>query len=42
MQRIPAEAGIQAEELTVSISGMTIPAYKILYREEDLSSLATK
>jgi class 3 adenylate cyclase len=42
MQRIPAEAGIQAEELTVSISGMTIPAYKIRYREEDLSSLTKK
>lgn len=33
MQMIPAEAGIKAEQLTVSISGITIPAYKINYRE---------
>ena len=34
MQMIPAEAGIRARELNVSISGMTIPAYLIDYQEE--------
>ena len=34
MQMIPTEAGIKAEQLTVSISGITIPAYKINYRED--------
>jgi adenylate cyclase len=34
MDMIPAEAGIQAHEMTVSISGITIPAYMIEYRNE--------
>jgi adenylate cyclase len=34
MQMIPADAGIKARELTVSISGLTIPAYAIEYRDE--------
>ncbi len=32
MQMIPAEAGIRVRELNVSISGVSIPAYKIEYR----------
>lgn len=32
MQMIPADAGIKAREMNVSISGITIPAYKIEYR----------
>ena len=32
MQMIPAEAGIKAREMSVSISGITIPAYMIEYR----------
>ena len=32
MQMIPAEAGIRAHEISVSISGITIPAYMIDYR----------
>ena len=32
MQMIPAEAGIKAHEISVSISGMTISAYLIEYR----------
>jgi adenylate cyclase len=39
MQKIPAEAGIHAEPLTVSISGITIPAYKIIYREDEANDL---
>ena len=35
MQMIPAEAGIKAREMDVSISGITIPAYMIDYRQED-------
>lgn len=35
MEMIPAEAGIKAHELSVSISGITIPAYMIEYRNED-------
>jgi hypothetical protein len=35
MQMIPPEAGIRARTLNVSISGITIPAYKIEYREEE-------
>jgi class 3 adenylate cyclase len=35
MQIIPAEAGIRARELNVSISGITIPAYRIEYRNEE-------
>lgn len=34
MQLIPEEAGIKAHELTVSISGIIIPAYRIEYRSE--------
>ena len=33
MQLIPAEAGIKTHELNVSISGITIPAYRIEYRD---------
>ena len=32
MQMIPAEAGIKTHEISVSISGITIPAYMIEYR----------
>jgi adenylate cyclase len=35
MQMIPPEAGIQAREMNVSISGMTIPAYLIEYHNEE-------
>jgi class 3 adenylate cyclase len=35
MEMIPAEAGIKAHELSVSISGITIPAYMIEYRNEN-------
>ena len=35
MDMIPEEAGIKAYELTVSISGITIPAYRIAYRSEE-------
>jgi len=34
MQMIPAEAGVKAREMNVSISGITIPAYAIEYRME--------
>jgi class 3 adenylate cyclase len=34
MQMIPAKAGIKAREMSVSISGITIPAYMIEYREK--------
>ena len=34
MQMIPAEAGIRAHEISISISGITIPAYMIEYRGE--------
>jgi class 3 adenylate cyclase len=34
MQMIPPEAGIKTREMNVSISGMTIPAYMIEYRDE--------
>jgi class 3 adenylate cyclase len=34
MQMIPPEAGIKAREMNVSISGVTIPAYMIEYRDE--------
>lgn len=34
MQMIPAEAGIRARAMNVSISGITIPAYMIEYREK--------
>lgn len=35
MQMIPPEAGIKAREMNVSISGITIPAYMIEYKEND-------
>jgi adenylate cyclase len=35
MQMIPDEAGIKAHEMTVSISGITIPAYMIEYRKDE-------
>jgi len=38
MQTIPAEAGIKAHEMSVSISGVTIPAYMIEYRSEEKTS----
>jgi adenylate cyclase len=34
MQMIPEETGIKAHEMNVSISGITIPAYMIEYRNE--------
>jgi class 3 adenylate cyclase len=34
MEMIPATAGIKAREMNVSISGITIPAYLIEYRNE--------
>ena len=37
MQMIPATAGIKAREMNVSISGITIPAYRIEYRNEEAS-----
>jgi len=38
MQIIPAEAGIKAHEMNVSISGITIPAYMIEYRNGESES----
>ena len=38
MQMIPASAGIKAREMNVSISGMTIPAYLVEYRNEETPS----
>jgi adenylate cyclase len=38
MQMIPAAAGIKAREMNVSISGITIPAYLIQYRNEGSST----
>jgi adenylate cyclase len=38
MQMIPMEAGIRAHEMTVSISGITIPAYQIEYQSEEIDS----
>ena len=35
MQMIPAAAGIKALEMNVSISGITIPAFLIVYRNEE-------
>lgn len=35
MERIPAQAGIRARELTVLVSGTVIPAYAIEYRESE-------
>jgi hypothetical protein len=33
MEMIPAEAGILAREINISISGVSIPAHVIQYRE---------
>ena len=33
MEMIPAEAGIASREISISISGVTIPAYVVKYRE---------
>jgi class 3 adenylate cyclase len=38
MQMIPENAGIKAREMNVSISGISIPAYMIEYRNEGESS----
>jgi class 3 adenylate cyclase len=38
MQMIPANAGIKVREMNVSISGITIPAYMIDYRNEEKNS----
>ncbi len=38
MQMIPATAGIKASEMNVSISGITIPAYRIEYRKQEVDS----
>ena len=38
MQMIPATAGIKAREMNVSISGITIPAFLIEYRNEQARS----
>ena len=35
MEMIPNSAGIKAREMNVSISGITIPAYQIQYRNEE-------
>jgi len=34
MDMIPAEAGIKAREMSISISGIEIPAYAVEYRAE--------
>ena len=34
MQLVPAEAGIKAHEISISISGIEIPAYAVEYRAE--------
>ena len=39
MNMIPPETGLQAREINVSISGMTIPAYMIEYRKKENSPL---
>ena len=39
MQMIPATAGIRAREMNVSISGITIPAYLIEYRNQEMDSV---
>jgi adenylate cyclase len=38
MEMIPTTAGIKAREMNVSISGITIPAYLIEYRNEETPS----
>jgi adenylate cyclase len=35
MQMIPPEAGIRARDMNVSISGISIPAYRIEYKNEE-------
>jgi class 3 adenylate cyclase len=35
MDLIPEEAGLRGREINVSISGMTIPAYRIEYRDAE-------
>ncbi|HEX2993569.1 MAG TPA: adenylate/guanylate cyclase domain-containing protein [Anaerolineales bacterium] len=43
MQMIPAEAGIKAREMNLSISGITIPAYMIEYKQkEEVSILSSQ
>ena len=39
MEMIPDSAGIKAREMNVSISGITIPAYQIEYRNEESPSI---
>jgi adenylate cyclase len=39
MQMIPSEAGIRARELSVSISGVSIPAFKVEYRGDSPATL---
>jgi class 3 adenylate cyclase len=39
MQMIPAEAGIRAREISMSISGITIPAYMIDYQNREKTSI---
>jgi hypothetical protein len=34
MEMIPASANIKAREITISISGITIPAFVIRYKKE--------
>jgi class 3 adenylate cyclase len=34
MELVPAEAGIKAREISISISGIEIPAYAVEYRAE--------
>jgi adenylate cyclase len=42
MEMIPPEAGINAREMNVSISGITIPAYLIDYRNEEITAASNK
>jgi adenylate cyclase len=42
MEMIPAEAGIKTHEMSVSISGINIPAYMIEYRNEEKASASSK
>ena len=39
MQMIPTDAGIKAREMNVSISGISIPAYMIEYRNNEKTSV---
>jgi hypothetical protein len=36
MEMIPVEAGIKAREVNLSVSGLTIPAYAIDYRAQEI------